>query len=77
MKRRSFLKNTTALTLPAFFGGLSLSAMPSKLMSSLINGDSDRVLVLIDLNGGNDGLNSFIPLVEGSSRELSATNSEL
>ena len=62
MKRRSFLRNTTAFTLPAFFGGFSVSAMPSKLMSSMINGDSDRVLVLIDLNGGNDGLNSFIPL---------------
>ncbi len=62
MKRRSFLKNTTAFTLPAFFGGLGISAMPSKLMSSMINGDSDRVLVLIDMNGGNDGLNSFVPL---------------
>ena len=62
MKRRSFLKKTTAFTLPAFFGGFSVSAMPSALMSSMINGDSDRVLVLIDLNGGNDGLNSFIPL---------------
>ncbi len=62
MKRRSFLRNTTAFTLPAFFGGFSVSAMPSKLMSSMINGDSDRVLVLIDLNGGNDGLNSFVPL---------------
>ncbi len=62
MKRRSFLRNTTAFTLPAFFGGFSVSAMPSNLMSGMINGDSDRVLVLIDLNGGNDGLNSFIPL---------------
>ena len=62
MKRRSFLRNTTAFTLPAFFGGFNVAAMPSRLMSSMINGDSDRVLVLIDLNGGNDGLNSFVPL---------------
>ncbi len=62
MKRRSFLKNTTAFTLPAFFGGMSVSAMPSQLMEEMINGDNDRVLVLIDLNGGNDALNTFIPL---------------
>ncbi len=49
-------------SLPTFFGGFSVAAMPSSLMSSLINDDSDRVLVLIDLNGGNDGLHTFIPL---------------
>ncbi len=43
-------------------GGLSVSAMPSRLMESMINGDSDRVLVMIDLLGGNDGLHTFIPL---------------
>lgn len=62
MKRRSFLKKSALVSLPAVMGGFSLSAMPSRLMSSLINGDNDRVLVLIDLNGGNDGLHTFIPL---------------
>ena len=62
MKRRAFLKNSTVFTLPAFLGGFDMSAMPSSLMTTLINGDSDKVLVLIDLNGGNDGLNTFIPI---------------
>lgn len=62
MKRRSFLKKSAALTLPTFLGGLNVAGMPSKFMSSMINDDSDRVLVLIDMNGGNDGLNTIIPL---------------
>ncbi len=62
MKRRSFIKNSSLFSLPALFGGFNISAMPSRLMETIINGDSDRVLVLIDLNGGNDGLNTFVPL---------------
>jgi len=49
-------------SLPAFMGGLNVAAMPSSIMERLINGDSDKVLVLIDMNGGNDGLNTFVPL---------------
>ncbi len=49
-------------SLPTLFGGFSLNAMSSKRMASMVNGDSDKVLVLIDLAGGNDGLNTFIPL---------------
>lgn len=62
MKRRAFLKSSTVFTLPAFLGSFDVAAMPSNLMTTLINGDSDKVLVLIDLNGGNDGLNTFVPL---------------
>ncbi|MFT5165818.1 MAG: hypothetical protein ACI8P3_001048 [Saprospiraceae bacterium] len=62
MKRRSFIKKSAIFSLPAFLGGFSVSAMPSKLMESMINGDNDKVLVLIDLSGGNDGLNTFVPL---------------
>ena len=62
MKRRSFLKRSSIFTVPTFFGGFQLAALPSRYMSELVNGDSDRVLVIIDLNGGNDGLQTFIPL---------------
>ena len=62
MKRRTFLKNTSLFSLPTFLGGFNVAAMPSRLMDSMINGDSDRILILIDLNGGNDGLNMFIPM---------------
>ncbi len=62
MKRRSFLRNTTAFALPTLFGGMQVTATAAQRMASLINEDSDRVLVLIDMNGGNDGLNTFVPL---------------
>ena len=62
MKRRSFLKNTTAFALPTLLGGMQVTASAAQRMAALINEESDRVLVLIDLNGGNDGLNTFVPL---------------
>ncbi|MFK7809033.1 MAG: DUF1501 domain-containing protein [Saprospiraceae bacterium] len=62
MKRRAFLRNTSLLTVPTVLGGLNVTAMPSRIMESMVNGDTDKVLVLIDLNGGNDGLNTFVPL---------------
>lgn len=62
MKRRTFLRNTSLLTLPAFLGRMDIQAMPSSIMEEIVNNDNDRVLVIVDLNGGNDGLNTFIPL---------------
>lgn len=62
MKRRSFIKSGSLLAVPGFLGGVPVSALASSALSSLINGESDRVLVLIQLNGGNDGLNMVIPI---------------
>ncbi len=62
MKRRSFIRNASAFAIPALFGGVHVTANAAQRMASLINEDSDRVLVLIDMNGGNDGLNSFVPM---------------
>ncbi len=62
MNRRHFLRAGSALSLPLFLNKLPLQAAPSSLLASLINPDSDRVLVLVQLNGGNDGLNTLIPL---------------
>lgn len=62
MKRRSFLRNTTALSLPIFVNGIPLHGMMRPTAFSAMNGESDRVLVLVQLNGGNDGLNTLIPL---------------
>lgn len=66
MKRRTFIKKTAtaSITLPVFIYGNKLTALAGNRFS-LFNGMdeySDKVLVLIQLNGGNDGLNMVLPL---------------
>jgi uncharacterized protein (DUF1501 family) len=63
MKRRTFLKNMgVALGAPIALNGLGLSALAKSALFAALDEESDRVLVLVQLNGGNDGLNTFIPL---------------
>lgn len=62
MKRRQFLSTAGKLiSLPCLLNGTPLSAMarPSFLTG---RGATDRALVLIQLNGGNDGLSTLVPL---------------
>ncbi len=47
--------------LPALIPGISLRAMTSSFLRPMREKGSDHVLVLIQLNGGNDGLNTVIP----------------
>ncbi len=61
MKRRNFIQ-TTGLSLPLLLNGFKLSAMPKSSIFSAINNENDRVLVLVQLNGGNDGLGMITPL---------------
>ena len=65
MKRRDFLKTTVPATiLPAVIGGFSIKAFgeDSPLHTLLANStDTDHVLVVVQLAGGNDGLNMVIP----------------
>ena len=61
MKRRSFIKRGTGLTIPLVFGGLNIKAIDNPLFNSL-ELDDDKVLVLVQLNGGNDGLNMILPV---------------
>ena len=47
------------------FGNSSLSVVDSNFLNSALrNSDTDRVLVLIRLKGGNDGLNTIVPLYD-------------
>ena len=62
MKRRSFLRTGSALSLPFFLNGIPIRSMAMPSAFSGMNGDSDKILILIQLNGGNDGLNTMIPL---------------
>lgn len=65
MNRRTFLRHTVpAATIPFLLGGYPLKAYGRTGVLEQLAGiaaDSDRVLVVIQLNGGNDGLNTVIP----------------
>lgn len=50
------------MTLPVLLKGMEVTAIAKSSLATLINPEDDRVLVLVQLNGGNDGLNTFIPL---------------
>ncbi len=59
--RRGFLKTSLAAA-PVLATGMPFG-MPRSTLFDVIGGDAtDKVLVLINLVGGNDGLNSLVPL---------------
>jgi uncharacterized protein (DUF1501 family) len=80
MKRREFLiKGVPAATLlPAIINGYSVKAFgaESPLVQALMTGltDTDHVLVMIQLAGGNDGLNMVIPVSTYSNYYNARTN---
>ena len=65
MKRRSFLKNIPGAAITTVVGGQTLFAEHSNPMIEALHGmlyDTNRVLVIVQLNGGSDGLNVIFPL---------------
>jgi len=78
MKRREFLsRGVPAATLPFLVGGFRCTAYGrSRLLDVLAaaGAETDRVLVLIQLNGGNDGLNTVIPLDQYSAIAAARSN---
>jgi uncharacterized protein (DUF1501 family) len=65
MKRRSFIKSIApVVALPAILKPFSVNALSSggMLNAFLGNPPNDNILVMIFLNGGNDGLNTLVPL---------------
>jgi uncharacterized protein (DUF1501 family) len=72
MKRRDFLLSTlpAAAVLPEVINGYSVKAfnVNSPLVQALMRGTTltDHVLVIIQLSGGNDGMNMVIPVAQYS-----------
>jgi uncharacterized protein (DUF1501 family) len=55
INRRDFIKTSALASIPFTLGGIPLFAT-AKPNSSFFNGGNDKVLVLVQLQGGNDGL---------------------
>ncbi|MEL6986839.1 MAG: hypothetical protein AAGK97_03325, partial [Bacteroidota bacterium] len=63
MKRRDFLKKSAPLSAtPLLLNGMNVAPFATKNMLANLDceGVEDRILVIVRLNGGNDGINNLI-----------------
>lgn len=80
MKRKDFLYSSlpAAALLPELINGYSVKAFnaQSPLVQALMQGTTltDHVLVIVQLSGGNDGLNTVIPVADYSRYYNARTN---
>ncbi len=79
MKRRNFIKTTAAAAVPLMFGGVPVMASSQientsleKMALAAVN--CGRILVIIQQNGGNDGLNTVFPLDKWSNLTNARSN---
>ena len=77
MKRRDFLRLTPAASLALMINGLPISAFADHPLLRMLAKQTQvngRAIVLIQLNGGNDGLNMVIPIDQYSALSNARSN---
>lgn len=63
MKRRNFIKKLSLAAVPFTLGGIPIKLMAENSLTRMAQqSTNDRVLIILQLHGGNDGLNSIIPV---------------
>ncbi len=62
MKRRKFLQVSSLASVPILINGIPVSAVARNSFLDFVSPDNDKILVLIQMTGGNDGLNMVLPL---------------
>jgi len=63
MKRRNFIKKLSLAAVPFTLGGIPIRLMAENSLTRMAQqSTNDRVLIILQLHGGNDGLNSIIPV---------------
>jgi len=63
MKRRKFIKQLSLAAVPITLGGIPIKLMAENSLTRMAEqSTNDRVLIILQLHGGNDGLNAVIPV---------------
>jgi uncharacterized protein (DUF1501 family) len=77
MERRKFIRNSLALLTPTIIGGNPIHILQDHPMldtALLATASNENVLVIIQLSGGNDGLNTVIPISDYANYYNARTN---
>jgi uncharacterized protein (DUF1501 family) len=63
MKRRDFIQKISFAAVPFTIGGIPIKLMAENSLTRMAKQSSnDRVLIILQMHGGNDGLNAVIPV---------------
>lgn len=75
MKRRDFVRNLALVSAgtPVLLNDMNVQSIGKKLFS-VSKSNEDRILVIIRMNGGNDGLNTVIPRDQYSNLTIQRNN---